>query len=60
METKNKIIKITGSAEIEKDLELDQEVRLVVIGAVVKQEIGSNQDGTFDRITKIKIERVEF
>ncbi len=59
MEINSKFIKITGSGETDKNLELDEEVILTVKGSVVKVEEGSNQDGSKDRIFKIKINTIE-
>ena len=55
-----RIIRFTGSATINKDFELGEEVTFTeVVGGVVKIEEGDNQDGTKDRTFKIKLIRLE-
>ena len=49
-----RILKITGSSSIERDLELGQDVSVDVEGSVVKIEERDNQDGTKDRVFFIK------
>lgn len=50
-----RLITITGKACITGDLELGQEVNLRVNGGVVSIEDRDNNDGTFDRIIRVKI-----
>lgn len=39
------LLKISGKSYIETKRSVDQDVRVVIEGAVVKEEVGSNQDG---------------
>ena len=50
-----RILKITGGANIEKDLPFGNELFVEVIGSLVKTELKDNHDGTFDKIYKVKI-----
>ena len=55
MEINSKSIKISrGKAEIEKELQMGQDVEIAVIGNVVKSEDTDNQDGTVDRCYIVK------
>lgn len=60
-EINEKIIKITGSGCIDKELELElgDDIDILIKGNVVKIEDSDNQDGTYDKIMKIKIITVE-
>ena len=40
------LIKVSGKMFLGKKLAIDDEVTLVLKGAVVKEEVGSNQDGS--------------
>jgi hypothetical protein len=48
------LIRISGVVAIEHPLEMDQDVEVVIKGAVVKVEDKSNQNGTIDRVYIIK------
>lgn len=54
-----RIIKITGSACIDKKLELEQDVEIKIKGSVVKVEDAGNNDGTKNRIFKVKLIEIE-
>ena len=57
MELNSKIIKLSGKVEMlpEQKLENGQSVTLIVQGEVVAVQENNNQDGTFDRIYKVKV-----
>ena len=59
MQINEHIIKVSGSANIEQGLVMDQEVTLIVKGSVVAIQDGSNQDGTINRTYKVKAAEVE-
>ena len=61
MELNSKIIKLSGKVEMlpEQNLENGQAVTLIVQGEVVAVQENNNQDGTFDRIYKVKISTAE-
>ena len=55
-EINERIIRFTGSATINKDSKLGEDVVFTeVTGGVVKIEEGDNQDGTKNRTFKIKL-----
>jgi hypothetical protein len=55
MDINSKNIKISsGKSEIEKELQMSQDIEIVVIGSVVKIEDTDNQDGTINRCYVIK------
>jgi len=59
-EINERIIRFTGSANINKDFKLGEEITFTeVVGGVVKIEEGDNQDGTKNRTFKIKLIRIE-
>ena len=51
------VVRILGAANVESDegLERGKDVSLLVRGNVLKVEEADNQDGTYDRVYKIKI-----
>ena len=53
--TNSHILRITGSAELESALKLGDDYTFIVIGNVVKDETKDNQDGTVDKVYKLKI-----
>ena len=58
MQITEHIIKVSGKANIEHELAMDQDVTLVVKGSVVAIQDGSNQDGTINRTYKVKAAEV--
>jgi hypothetical protein len=40
------LLKVSGKMFLDKKLEIDQETTLVLKGSIVKEEVGSNQDGS--------------
>ena len=54
-----KIIRITGSASTDKILELGDDVVLLVKGSIVQTQDWDNQDGTKNRVYKVKVLSVE-
>ena len=61
MQINSKILKISGKIELPSDSELvlGQDIALDCSGEIVKIEEGNNQDGTFDRIYKVKIKTAD-
>ena len=61
MDLNSKIIKLSGKVEMlpEQNLENGQAVTLIVQGEVVAVQENNLQDGTFDRIYKVKISTAE-
>jgi hypothetical protein len=57
MELNSKIIKLSGKIEMipEQKLENGQSVTLICQGEVVAVQENNNQDGTFDRVYKVKV-----
>lgn len=55
MHIDEKLVNIIGSAELEKELQMDQEVVIVVKGSVVSTRDNSKQDGTVKRKYSVKI-----
>ena len=53
------VIKISGRAYLGQQLEIDQDVRLVIEGQVVKVETLSNQDGSVNLCYVVKAISVE-
>ena len=45
---------ITGKICVEKDIDFGKDVRITLVGGLVKTEYEDNQDGTFDKIMKVK------
>ncbi|NCN86941.1 hypothetical protein GW932_03830 [archaeon] len=54
-----RILYCIGSAAVEKDLDLGQDVTITVKGNVLKIEQRDNQDGTRDLLFKVKLITVE-
>ena len=48
------LVKISGRSTIGRELEIDQDVRLVIEGQVVKVETLSNQDGSVNLCYVVK------
>ena len=59
MEINEKILKITGSASLPREIEFGQDVEITLRGSLVKTELKDNQDGTFDKIFKVKIQELK-
>jgi hypothetical protein len=60
MDINSKSIKISrGKTDIENELEMGQEVKIAVVGSVVKIEDTNNQDNTINRCFIIKAEKIE-
>jgi hypothetical protein len=57
---RNYILKITGSADIPPmDLDNGTDVEIVIKGSVVKSELADNQEGSDDKIYKVKMTSME-
>ena len=54
-----RILKITGSAELENDLKFGTELGIVLRGSLVKTELKDNNDGSFNKIFKLKMLTLE-
>ena len=54
-----RIIRFSGSACIEKELELGEDVTFIIKGGVVKTEKKDNQDETFDKVFIVKLVTAE-
>lgn len=61
MELNSKILRVSGKVELppETTLENGQSIKIECFGEVVKVEEANNQDGTFDRIYKVKLQTAE-
>ena len=56
LETINeRVLKITGSANLEDDIKFGNELQVVLRASLVKTELKDNQDGSFNKIYKCKI-----
>lgn len=55
-----RILRISGSSCIEKELELGEDVDLKVKASVIKVEYHDNQDGSCDQIIVVKIMETDF
>jgi len=57
----SKILKVSGKVELspEKKLENGQAITLICQGQIVKVEEPINQDGTYDKVFKVKVETAE-
>ena len=53
------LVKISGRATLRQQLEIDQDVRLVIEGQVVKVETLSNQDGSVNLCYVVKPTKVD-
>jgi len=54
-----RILKITGSATLEDDLKFGNELGIVLRGSLVKTELKDNNDGSFNKIFKVKLLTLE-
>lgn len=55
MKINENLIRISaGKIPIDQELLMDQDIKLLVIGSIVKYEDASNQDGTVDRTYIVK------
>ena len=54
-----RILKITGSVNIDKELPWGTEIGVVLKGSLVKTELKDNNDGSWDKIYKVKITTLE-
>ena len=54
-----RILKITGSVNIDKELPWGTEIGVVLKGSLVKTELKDNNDGSFDKVSKLKITILE-
>ena len=54
-----KLIRFSGKAGIDFDVEIDSDVEFIVKGGIVKEMFESNQDGTKDQIFTCKILEVK-
>ena len=54
-----RILKITGSVNLITDLPWGTEFEMIIRGSLVKTELKDNQDGTFDKIYKVKLTTLE-
>ena len=60
LETINeRVLKITGSANLEDDLKFGNELGVVLRGSLVKTELKDNNDGSFNKIYKVKLLTLE-
>jgi hypothetical protein len=61
MELNSKILSLRGKVELPPDIKLEngQSIKIEACGEVVKVEEANNQDGTFDRIFKVKLSTAE-
>jgi hypothetical protein len=55
MEINSHIIKLSGSAELDRQLDLGKEYKFFGTGAVSDINHSSNEDGTFDQVHKLKL-----
>ena len=55
LEVNENILKITGSASLPEKLDLSKDYKLMIEGSVYKVEYSDNQDGTLNRIHKLKL-----
>ena len=58
MEINEKILRITGSVSLEKEIKFGEDIEIIVRGALVKTELKDNNDGTFDKVYKVKMEEI--
>ena len=58
MEINEKILRITGSVSLEKEIKFGKDIEITVRGALVKTELKDNNDGTFDKVYKVKMEEI--
>lgn len=52
-------IKVSSKTPIERKLEIGEQVKLAVVGEVVKTEILSRQDGSVDCVAIVKPVKIE-
>lgn len=60
MEINERVLKITGSTPIDKELELGKEVEITIKGSVkYAGPDRDNEDGTFDRYYSVKLKSAD-
>ena len=59
MEKNETLLKFSGKSAIDFPVQIDEDIEIVVKGAIVKSEKLSNQDGTYDLVYTCKILEIQ-